>query len=355
MKKLFVILSVLTTIFMGCDKEDFLWNLPRNNPYDGQINDTSGYQVPNKDAPKLTTGSASNITETTSTVSGDITSVGSSEISTYGHCWSINQMPSISDNKTNLGATNSSVTFTSNLTNLSPNTPYYVRAFATNSYGTSYGNQVSFTTTANINLATLTTTTVSSITQTSVQTGGNITSDGGAIVISRGVCYSTTQNPTTSNSLINSGSGTGSFTSNITGLSPNTNYYVRAFATNSVGTSYGNQVSLTTSQLPNNTCNVTATTTGSTYTMQTPSQPYFNQGDTYTITMYSSIYSFGQADNVTLYDGDDFVYSFGNWLGFTNNTKTFTLPNSIPSSNCYNIRVMKGSDLYVSSTFIIIP
>ena len=137
MKKILILLFVLTTIITGCNKEDFYWNLPRQNPYDGQINDTSGYQVPNKDAPKVNTGSIGNTTESTSSVSGDITSVGSSEISSYGHCWSVNQMPTINDAITNLGSINSTGIFSSSLTNLSPNTTYYVRAYATNSYGTS--------------------------------------------------------------------------------------------------------------------------------------------------------------------------------------------------------------------------
>ena len=147
-KKNSLILIIILTILLGCTKEDFLWNLPRENPYDGQINDINGYQVPNKDAPIVNTGSINNITESTSYISGDITSVGSSEISSYGHCWSINQMPTINDSTTNLGSINSTGIFSSSLTNLSPNTTYYVRSYANNSFGTSYGKQVSFKTRA---------------------------------------------------------------------------------------------------------------------------------------------------------------------------------------------------------------
>jgi hypothetical protein len=207
----------------------------------------------------------------------------------------------------------------------------------------------------NSSLATISSTSLSSITQTSAQITAEVLYSGGATVSARGVCYSTSQNPTTANSLFNSGSGTGIFTSNITGLTPNTTYYIRAFANNSAGTAYGNEVNFKTMQLPNTTCNVTATTTGTNFTMQTIQQSYFNQSDAYTITMYSSVYSFGQAATSALYDGNVYVYSFGNWLLFTNNARTFTLPNSIPSSNCYNIRITKGSDLYVSPTFIIVP
>ena len=74
----------------------------------------------------------------------------------------------------------------------------------------------------------------------------NVTTDGGSAVTARGVCWSTSQNPTTSNSKTTNGSGMGTYTSNITGLSPKTTYYVRAYATNAEGTAYGEQKTLIT-------------------------------------------------------------------------------------------------------------
>jgi M6 family metalloprotease-like protein len=96
-------------------------------------------------------------------------------------------------------------------------------------------------------IPTVTTTAASSITASSATSGGNVTADGGASVTARGVCYSTSQNPTTANSTVASGTGTGTFTANITGLAASTTYYVRAYATNSAGTAYGTQISFTTS------------------------------------------------------------------------------------------------------------
>jgi len=93
---------------------------------------------------------------------------------------------------------------------------------------------------------TVTTAAISNITQTTATDGGNVTSQGSSSVTSRGVCWSTSQNPTITNSHTTDGSGTGSFTSNLTGLTTNTHYYVRAYATNITGTAYGNQVSFTT-------------------------------------------------------------------------------------------------------------
>jgi uncharacterized protein (TIGR02145 family) len=134
--------------------------------------------------------------------------------------------------------------FISNLTGLLPGTTYSVRAYATNSTGTSYGTpEYSFTT---LKIPTIITTTISTITSTSASTGGSISSDGGAMVTARGVCWSTSSTPTVANSKTSNGSGTGTFTSSLSGLTPNTLYHVRAYATNSVGTSYGNEQDFTT-------------------------------------------------------------------------------------------------------------
>jgi uncharacterized protein (TIGR02145 family) len=87
---------------------------------------------------------------------------------------------------------------------------------------------------------------VTAITATSATCGGNVTDNGGSPVTARGVCWNTSPNPTIVNSFTTDGSGTGAFVSNLAGLIANTLYYVRAYATNSVGTAYGNEVSFTT-------------------------------------------------------------------------------------------------------------
>ena len=95
-------------------------------------------------------------------------------------------------------------------------------------------------------LPTVTTSAVSNITSSSATAGGTVISDGGATVYDRGVCYSTASMPTISDNCIQIGQGTGIFSNNITGLNDNTTYYVRAYATNSQGTAYGNELSFTT-------------------------------------------------------------------------------------------------------------
>ena len=194
--------------------------------------------------PTVTTDQVSNITQNSATFGGNVTSDGGAPVTERGICWSTSQNPTTSDLHTPSGSGTGS--FTVNMNGLEPGTTYYVRAYAINSVGISYGNQVSFSTIAE--LPTLTTSQVSNITQNTAQGGGNVTNDGGAPVTERGICWSTNHNPTLSNSNASGGSGTGSFTVNMTGLSAGTPYYVRAYAKNSQGTSYGGEVSFTTSQ-----------------------------------------------------------------------------------------------------------
>jgi hypothetical protein len=95
-------------------------------------------------------------------------------------------------------------------------------------------------------IPTVSTSDVVDIAQTTATGGGNVTADGGALVTDRGVCWSTSQNPTIDDNHTSDGTGTGTFVSNLTGLTPNTPYFVRAYATNSVGMAYGNEVNFTT-------------------------------------------------------------------------------------------------------------
>jgi DUF971 family protein len=195
--------------------------------------------------PTVSTNAISNITYTTASSGGIISSNGGAVVTARGVCWST------SPNATVLLSTKTvdgigSGSFSSNITGLAASTAYYVRAYATNSAGTAYGSQIVFTTTAPV-LPTLSTTALSNISYTTASSGGSISSDGGALVTIRGVCWSTSINPTTALSTKTiDGSGIGSFSSNIIGLVAGTAYYVRAYATNSVGTTYGNQVVFTT-------------------------------------------------------------------------------------------------------------
>ena len=132
------------------------------------------------------------------------------------------------------------------MTGLLANTTYYVKAYATNSAGTAYGNEISFSTLPDATVPSLVTTAISSITSASAVSGGTITNAGGVTITAKGVCWSTSSGPTIANSKTSNGSGTSGYASTISSLSPNTTYYVRAYATNSVGTGYGNELTFTT-------------------------------------------------------------------------------------------------------------
>ncbi len=195
-----------------------------------------------KRLPKLTTAQITNIEPTSATGGGEVTSDGNADIYVRGVCWDTKKSPNIERSRTTDGYGEG--VFTSSITNLTPNTLYYIRAYAVNTEGTGYGNQITFTT-GNLAVPVVTTTAISSITQTTAASGGNVTNDGGSPVIERGVCWSTHTAPAVTDSKTTNGTGMGIFTSSITGLTGNTRYYVRAYASNDKGTGYGQELSFT--------------------------------------------------------------------------------------------------------------
>jgi hypothetical protein len=194
----------------------------------------------------LTTISVSSITGVSALSGGQITDDGGATITARGLCWATSPNPTVSDSITfdgvGLGA------FVSTIDSLQMGTTYYARAYATNSEGTAYGNEIVFTT---LNKPTVSTSPITLIHGKCATSGGDVTSDGGASIISRGLCWSTTPNPSIANNVVASGTGLGTFSQIMGGLSYSTTYYIRAYATNSVGVAYGNELlfSTTTSTL----------------------------------------------------------------------------------------------------------
>ncbi len=193
---------------------------------------------------KVETGAISDITTVSARATSNIIDLGEG-ITDHGHCWSVTSNPTINDSKTTLGSITKTGPFTSELLSLQPGTNYYLRAYARSGDKVVYGSELLFSTNPMV-LATVTTTPVTSITSTTAVSGGNISSDGGGAITARGICWSTNPNPTIPGPHTNDGSGTGSFTSNLTALTSNTTYYVRAYATNTQGTSYGQQINFNT-------------------------------------------------------------------------------------------------------------
>jgi pectin methylesterase-like acyl-CoA thioesterase len=194
----------------------------------------------------VSTTAVSSVSTTTAVSGGTISSNGGGTVTASGVVWSTNQDPTITDSKTAENVTSGS--YTSSLSNLIAGTTYYVRAYATNSAGTSYGAQVSFTTLANIVAPTVSTTSQSQVTNKSFVVSGNVTDWGGAEITDRGIVWSKTNNvPSLENGTkVSTGSGLGIFSSFVFGADPSTVYYVRTFATNSAGTSYGSVATVTT-------------------------------------------------------------------------------------------------------------
>jgi len=308
-------------------------------------------------APTVTTNAATLVEETTATGHGDITSTGGETCDKRGVCWSISSGPDISDSKSEESGTYGTGAFTASMTGLAQGTKYYVKAYAHNSAGYGYGNEVTFTTkpdkptdfsattasstqidlswtkgagaqktmirrstvsnptapgagdqvyfdtgtaksdtglnpgthyyysawswvqgsdvwsdaydtadatTTPIETPTVTTAAVSAVEETTATGHGDITSTGGETCDKRGVCWSISSGPDISDSKSEeSGAyGTGAFTASMTGLAQGTKYYVRAYAHNSAGYGYGNEVTFTTKpDAPTDFSATTASTT----------------------------------------------------------------------------------------------
>ena len=281
--------------------------------------------------PTVTTASATNISSNSATVGGEVTDDGNGVIAERGVVYGTTPNPTTSNNKVVSGSGKGS--FTCNLSNLQDGVTYYVRAYAVNQKGTAYGEEKAFTTMA-ITIPTVTTSSATSISYTSATVFGSVTDDGGATVTERGVVYSTTSNPTTSNSKVVSGSGKGSFTCNLSNLQDGVTYYVRAYAVNKKGTAYGKEKSFTTLKheyvdlglsVKWATCNVGAnspeehgdyfawgeTEPKSTYIWST--YKYCN-GSSRSLTKYCTNSSYGTVDNKTTLELSDDA-ARANWGG----------------------------------------
>ena len=224
------------------------------NPADAKLvlTGTNGWKITDggmeNELSVVTTQSVSDISTVTATGNGNITSLGVPNPTQYGVVWSTSTNPTvILTTKTSQGAIALTGAFTSSMTGLVANTTYYVKAYATNAAGTNYGTQVSFTTSPIA--PTVTTQAVSSIATSTATGNGNITNLGVPNPTQYGVVWSTSTNPTvelTTKTSQGAIASTGAFMSSITGLAANTTYYVKAYATNSAGTNYGEEVSFTT-------------------------------------------------------------------------------------------------------------
>ncbi|MEI7898376.1 MAG: BACON domain-containing carbohydrate-binding protein [bacterium] len=186
--------------------------------------------------PVVSTNAATGITCTGATLNGSVNPNGYA--TNYHFEWGTTVAYGNSTTVVSAGAGSTSVPVTAPITGLTGGTTYHFRVVAVNAEGTTNGLDMTFVPCA----AVVITTAASAITTTTATSGGNVTSDGGAAVTVRGVCWGTAANPTTAGSHTTDASGLGVFTSSLTGLLANTTYHVRAYATNTSGTSYGSDL-----------------------------------------------------------------------------------------------------------------
>jgi hypothetical protein len=274
------------------------------------------------------TATISGISGTTATGGGTITSDGGATITTRGVVWGTTTGSSTYSATSGTG----SGTYTASLTGLTPATTYYVRAFATNSVGTVYGPETSFVSTATAPI--ISTTAASSITQNTASSGGAITSNGGSTITASGICWSTSATPTIANSKTTNGTTSGTFTSTMTGLAMGTTYYVRAYATNTIGTGYGTAQSFTTLPFENVPTAANPVTNGlMLYLDATRSASYSGSGNS-----WADISGLSPAGNATLVGSPSFgssslangsgSFTFGSNVNALT-TKTYTIDNEI--------------------------
>ena len=192
--------------------------------------------------PVVKTNSETDVTINSVTIGGNITDDGGSPVTVRGVCWGTSINPSFEGLHTIDGE--GPGVFSTTITGLLPNTQYHARAYAENSIGIAYGNEIVFVT--GIAAPEVTTTDITDITPNTAMSGGKITYDGGAAITAKGICWSTSTEPDLSDSFTSDGTDTSLYHSTMTGLLPGTKYYVRAYTKNSAWTVFGEEETFNT-------------------------------------------------------------------------------------------------------------
>jgi len=245
---------------LGTGQKTYILNINSDNG-SRELTITAGEDV---GLPSLTTEEVCNLTQTSATFNGTIINAGTPTYTERGFVYSTSPQPTVEDAQKITSAVNDQASFSANVSNLSSNTSYYVRAYARNDIGVAYGNDVAFAT-GSVQTQ-VSTSAATNITASSATLNGTIIEVGSPAYTEKGFCYSTTGNPTTSNTkVIVAGTGAGSYSTGINNLEYQTTYYVRAYAIQNGQTKYGEVVTFSTSwtstQVQTSAAsNVTATT-----------------------------------------------------------------------------------------------
>ena len=221
----YLILGYILICCTGCDK-DVLPPVGEGNSY------------------KLITAEATNITQNTVTLINTLNSVpGAPAVSSRGVCWDSIPTPTVLKSIITSGAGTGN--FPINLAGLQAGKRYYARGFFKVLDIVYYGNEITFTTFP-ATLAMVSISSISGITRNSASVACSNSSAGGGIIKEKGVCWSVAANPTVDDNKISGGTGTGAYSVALSGLSPATTYYVRAYAINEAGIVYSSSLTLRT-------------------------------------------------------------------------------------------------------------
>ena len=204
-----------------------------------RIDEIEGYHTP----PTVMTTGVADVAHTTATLNGSVVYIGGAPVAAKGFCYDTVMHPTVANNMVNCGSGSGS--FSTNLMNLKSSTTYFVRAYATNMWGTNYGEELSFTTLVEY-LPSVEILPASDISYTSFVCSGDVTDSGTYAVSARGFCWSTEPNPVMTGEHLHLGSGAGTFSATLADMQPETTFYVRAYAVNAVGVSYSTPITVTT-------------------------------------------------------------------------------------------------------------
>ena len=204
-----------------------------------RIEELEGYHTP----PTVMTTGVSDVAHTTAILNGSVVYIGGAPVAARGFCYDTVMHPTMESASVSCGSGPGS--FTTNLLNLKSSTTYFVRAYATNMWGTNYGEEKSFTTLTEY-APSVEILPASDISFTSFVCSGDVTDSGTYAVTARGFCWANTPDPVITGEHLHVGSGAGAFSAVLADMQPETTFYVRAYAMNSVGVTYSTPITVST-------------------------------------------------------------------------------------------------------------
>ena len=204
-----------------------------------RIDELEGHHTP----PTVMTTGVADVAYLSATVNGSVVYIGGAPVAAKGFCYDTVMHPTVESNMVNCGSGSGS--FSTNLLNLKSSTTYFVRAYATNMWGTNYGDELSFTTLVE-HAPSVEILPASEISYTSFVCSGDVTDSGTYSVTARGFCWSTDPDPVMTGEHLHVGNGSGTFSALLANMQPETTFYVRAYAVNAAGVTYSTPITVST-------------------------------------------------------------------------------------------------------------